>query len=64
MTGEQTSIPVPPAPQRGACAWCGTETSLQIDLQKGATLTRGIRVPKWAWACSDHLRTLKRRGND
>jgi hypothetical protein len=64
MTGQQ-AIPVPPAPRRGPCAWCGTPTSLTITLEQNWTSRGGVRVPKstkWAWVCPAHDKSLGRRG--
>jgi len=64
VTG-QTSIPVPPAPRRGNCAWCGTPTSLTITLEQKWTTHKGVRVPKhtnWQWICPAHNKSIERRG--
>lgn len=63
---DQTSIPVPPAPDTGDCAWCGTRTRLFIVLEKARWGTaanggRELRKPeKKAWVCERHDSTLQR----
>jgi hypothetical protein len=60
VTG-QTSIPVSPPPDRGPCAWCGTETNQKLTLRKGSPKgSKTIRVAQEVWCCTTHLATLKR----
>ena len=60
MTGQQ-AIPVPPAPDRGACAWCGTETRRRLTLSKGSNRgAKNIRIAHEVWCC-DVTPACKRR---
>lgn len=57
VTGEQTSLPVPPAPESGPCAWCSAPTSLKLTLAKARWGTaanggRELRRPaQQVWVC-------------
>lgn len=64
---DQTSIPVASAPERGACAWCGTVTHEKLVLEKARWGTahngaKELRKPtKAVWCCPAHLASLRLR---